>query len=148
MSIRVAIIAAGMLFATPLLAEVIVGDPYVRAVPPGQPNSAAFMMLSNDGAADRALTGASSTAAEVVELHTHTMVDGMMRMRRIERIQLPAGKARVLEPGGLHLMLIGLTRDLAPGDKVALTLRFDDGSEVQLEAPVRPIVSMQGPDRT
>ena len=68
---------------------VTVTDPYVRAVPPGQPNSAVFMGLVNGTGTPRALVGGHSEVAEVVELHTHTMEDGMMKMRRIERIALP-----------------------------------------------------------
>lgn len=120
-------------------AEVSVADPYARAVPPGQPNSAAFMALTNEGKEPRALVAARSDAAEVVELHTHIMEDGMMKMRRIERIDLPAGETVALKPGGLHIMLIGLEHTLAPGEDVGLTLVFDDGDETSVTAPVRKI---------
>ena len=120
-------------------AEISVLDPYARAVPLGQPNSAVFMSLASRAAVDHALVGAQSPVAEVVELHTHLQEDGMMRMRRIERIDLPAGKTVVLQPGGLHVMLIGLKRALAPGDSVELTLLYDDGEQVTLEVPVRRI---------
>ena len=103
-------------------AVLTVNDPYVRAVPPGQPNSAAFMGLVNGTGAPRALVGGRSDVAEVVELHTHTMEDGMMKMRRVERIDLPAGETVTLDPGGLHVMLIGLKRGLKPGDQIDLTL--------------------------
>ncbi|MBK1631046.1 hypothetical protein CKO31_09900 [Thiohalocapsa halophila] len=116
-----------------------VSDPYARAVPPGQANSAAFMVLRNTGDSDRALVAAESTAADTVELHTHTMDDGMMQMRRIERIELPAGEAVTLAPGGLHVMLIGLAEQLQPGMDVALTLIFDDGARQSITAPVRRI---------
>lgn len=119
--------------------EVGIDGAYVRAVPPGQPNSAAFMKVSNKGSADHALVGGSSPAAEVVELHTHTMEGGMMRMRQVEKIDLPAGETVSLRPGGLHVMLIGLKQKLVPGQEVPLTLRFDDGSELNLKAPVRKL---------
>jgi copper(I)-binding protein len=119
-----------------------VQDPYARAVPPGQPNSAVFMRVVNGGDAPRALVGGKSEAAEVVELHTHTMEDGMMKMRRVERIEIPAKGAVSLEPGGLHVMLIGLKRNLAPDDSVALTLNLDDGSALHVQAPVREVQAM------
>jgi len=119
-----------------------VGDPYVRAVPPGQPNSAAFMSLRNTTDEDRALVGAESPAAGVVELHSHVEEGGMMRMRRIERIELPAGAATTLAPGGLHIMLIGLTSELTPGRSVELTLILDDGERLVIQAPVRPVAAM------
>ncbi|MES9991978.1 MAG: copper chaperone PCu(A)C [Candidatus Thiodiazotropha sp.] len=118
---------------------IMVDDPYVRAVPPGQPNSASFMVLHNKGDEGSALTAASSPAAEVVELHTHTMEDGMMRMRKVEKIDLPAGEAVSLQPGGLHVMLIGLKQQLAPDQNVPITLMFEDGSSVQVDAPVRKL---------
>jgi periplasmic copper chaperone A len=129
------------LSATAALAggAVTVNDPYVRATPPGQPNSAAFMGLINGTGAPRALVGGHSDVAEVVELHTHTMEDGMMKMRRVERIVLPAGEAVALEPGGLHVMLIGLKRGLNPGDRIDLTLDLDDGGVVRVQAPIREV---------
>ncbi len=119
-----------------------IASPYARAVPPGQPNSAVFMVLNNPLDTDHALVAAASPAAEVVELHTHRLEGGMMRMRRVEQIPLPAEAAVSLEPGGLHVMLIGLVRQLVPGDKVAVTLTFDDGSSRQITAPVREIQPM------
>lgn len=122
--------------------DIEVQDAYVRAVPPGQPNSAAFMRLTNTTNRDHALVMAETGAAEVVELHTHTMEDGMMRMRQIEQIELPAGETVTLQPGGLHVMLIGLTGSLKPGDSVELNLGFDDGSSQSLTLPVKHV--MQG----
>lgn len=119
-----------------------VGDPHVRAVPPGQSNSAAFMSLHNASAEDRALIGAESPAAEVVELHTHVEEDGLMRMRRVEQIPVAAGATTTLAPGGLHIMLIGLKSELQPGQTVELTLIQDDGERIAVQAPVRHIEAM------
>ncbi|NKN32840.1 copper chaperone PCu(A)C [Marichromatium bheemlicum] len=116
---------------------VVVADAYVRAVPPGQPNSAAFMVLDNRGGEPRALVAATSPVAEVVELHTHDEAGGMMRMRRIERIELPAGESVRLAPGGLHVMLIGLRQPLSGEVPVTLELELDDGTRIEVEAPVR-----------
>lgn len=121
-------------------AEVIsVETPYVRAVPPGQTNSAAFMRLSNGSGQPHALVAARSPAAKAVELHTHSMQDGMMRMRPVERVELAAGETVALQPGGLHVMLIGLTQPLVLGQELPLTLVFEDGSERELGAPVKKI---------
>jgi copper(I)-binding protein len=121
-------------------AEVVgVEAPYVRAVPPGQRNSAAFMRLHNGGDQAHALTGARSPIAEAVELHTHMMRDGMMSMRPVERVDLPAREVVSLQPGGLHVMLIGLQQQLELGKEVPLTLVFEDGSERRLGAPVQKI---------
>jgi copper(I)-binding protein len=136
-----------LLASSSLLAEssISVSEPYVRAVPPGTPNSAAFMTLTNKGSSDNALVSATSPASKVVELHTHTMDNGMMKMRQVEKIDLPVGKSAVLEPGGLHVMLIGLTGDLKPGEQVDLTLKFADGSEQQIKAPIKSLMGMKMP---
>jgi len=133
-----ALLAASLSFAV-FAADVEVADPYARAVPPGQPNSAIFMTLSNPSEQDRALVGAESPVAETVELHTHIKADGMMQMRRIERIDLPAGQSVELAPGGLHIMLIGLQHPLDPETTIDLTLVFDDGERMALKVPVRRI---------
>ena len=119
--------------------QVEVQGAYVRAVPPGQPNSASFMALHNGDSREHALVGAKSPAAKVVELHTHNMVDGMMQMRPVDKIDLPAGATTSLQPGGFHVMLIGLQQPLVPDQAVPLTLVFDDGSEAKVSAPVRKL---------
>jgi periplasmic copper chaperone A len=125
--------------AGPAADAVQVGDAYARAVPPGQTNSAMFMELTNDSGADQKLVGAESPVCDAAELHTHLMQGGMMKMRRIENIDLPAGKTVALQPGGLHVMLIGLKKQLVPGESVDLTLTFADGSHESVKAPVRKI---------
>jgi len=138
---------SGSVLAEAASDQVAVSEAYVRAVPPGQPNSAAFMEITNGSGVDHALVGGSSPAAEVLELHTHTLEDGMMRMRQVEKIDLPAGQSVKLQPGGLHVMLIGLKQNLVPDEHVPITLKYDDGSEVTLEAPVRKLqmqMKMQG----
>jgi periplasmic copper chaperone A len=138
-----AAVVCGLVAPLALAGDAIsVTDPYARAVPPGQPNSAVFMQIRNDGADDRALLFAASAVSEVVELHTHRMEDGMMKMRRVDQVALPAGETVTLAPGGLHVMLIGLKRQLQPGDDVPLTLTLDDGSELSLTAPVRNVMPM------
>lgn len=128
--------------ADPVAGQLKIDDPYVRAVPPGQPNSAAFMSVQNTGDQPHQIVDARSPAASVVELHTHKKEDGMMKMRRVPAIDLPAGETTVLKPGGLHVMLIGLQQQLVPGEAVSMTLVFEDGSETELQAPVRKVMWM------
>ncbi|WP_294947581.1 copper chaperone PCu(A)C [Sulfurivirga sp.] len=124
--------------------QVQVIDPYARAVPPTAPASAAFMTLRNRGDHPTALVGAESDVAEITELHTHVHENGMMKMRPVARIPVPAKGKTQLKPGGYHIMLIRLKHPLKPGDKVHLTLRFADGSTRAVTAPVRPINGMGG----
>ncbi|MCC5883106.1 MAG: copper chaperone PCu(A)C [Halomonas sp.] len=122
--------------ADPLIIE----DAQVRAVPPGSAASAAFMTLRNPGEVDVTLVDAGSPAAKVMELHNHEDVDGVMQMRKVAEIVVPAGGAVELAPGGLHLMLIELTEPLVEGEPVEIELRFESGETQRLEAPVQRIV--------
>ncbi|WP_205741914.1 copper chaperone PCu(A)C [Halomonas marinisediminis] len=115
---------------------------HVRAVPPVSTTTAAFMVLHNEGEADRSLVAASTPAARVAELHNHVDVDGVMQMRRVEAVPVPANASVSLAPGGYHLMLIDLAAPLHEGDEVTLSLTFDDGQTLELEAPVRRIETM------
>jgi copper(I)-binding protein len=125
--------------ATPMADAVTVKQPRARAMPPGTPNSAAFMTLTNAGTADARVVSAAAAVSTAVELHTHTMVDGVMEMRQIPEIVVPAGGDAVLEPGGLHVMFIGLTGALEAGATIDLTLTFADGSSKAVAVPVEAI---------
>lgn len=139
--LRTLLITSLLTLALPLCAQAetpfAVEDAYARAVPPGQPNSAAFMHITNPSDQDRALVGAESSVSQVAELHNHIMEDGMMKMRKVDRIELPAGTTQSLQPGGYHIMLIGLNENFQPDGEVQLTLHFDQGEDMQINAPIR-----------
>ncbi len=121
----------------PAADTISVVDLRARAMPPGAPNSAAFMTIRNEGAPTK-LVGAEASISDTVELHTHMHDGGMMKMRRVDAIPLPRGETR-LEPGGLHVMFIGLTGPLEVGRSFPLTLRFEDGSTTTVTVPVQTI---------
>ncbi len=123
--------------ATSAAGDVHVADPYVRAVPPGQPNSAAFMQLLNKSKTNHAIVRAKSPVSKIVELHTHINEGGMMKMRQIRQIDVPAQGRTTLKPGGLHVMFLGLKSELKPGQLVPVTLIFEDGSRTTIQAQVR-----------
>lgn len=106
-----------------------VNDPWVRATVPGQKVAGAYMEIVADSAAK--LVGVSSPLAGSAEVHSMKMENGTMRMRRIEVLELPAGKPVKLAPGGFHVMLFDLKQPLSPGDKVPLTLVFESGGRQQ-----------------
>lgn len=127
--------------------RVVVEDPWVRATTGTEDPSmtAAFMVIDNDGDAEVTVTGATSPVAGVVELHEMAVVDGETVMRATEDgFTLAPGRGQVLQPGGLHVMLMDLQTELAPGDEVALTLLLDDGTEVPVEAPVKEFTEEEG----
>lgn len=119
--------------------SVTVENAYARAVPPGQPNSAAFLTLVNTSDTDHSLKAAASPVAATVELHTHTNNNGVMEMRQVPQIDVPAKGRTELKPGGFHIMLIGLKQDMKAGEKAVLTLTFEDGSTTTVDAPIQDI---------
>lgn len=100
---------------------------------PGQTTGVAFMELNNYGDDDR-LIAITSSASEWIELHTHLNEDGVMKMRRVDGIDLPHDKAVALKPGSYHVMMFDA--DLAVGDEVVLTLDFETADDLTVVAPV------------
>jgi copper(I)-binding protein len=100
-------------------------------------NGAVYVTLSNAGSQGDALVSAQSDAAQKVELHETQKAGGVMKMRPVTRIPIPAGGKVELKPGGYHIMLLDLKRDLKPGDTVPVTLGFEHGGELRIEAAVR-----------
>ena len=142
--LRLPLLAAGLLFSSGLLAaaadQVAVHQPYVRLAPPNAPASGAFMVIRNNGSSDLKVVKADNPVSRLTELHTHLNEGGVMKMRQVPAIEIKAGGEAVLQPGGLHIMLIDLKTPLKEGDNVPITLTFDDGSSKQIDAKVmRPL---------
>lgn len=110
-------------------AEVRVEDARVRPTAPGQRVAGAFMKLTAD--ADMVLVKGASPMAKRVELHFMRMDGGMMEMREMKKIDLPRDTTVSLEPGGIHVMLIGLKARIQAGDRVPLTLVARDAKGVR-----------------
>lgn len=122
--------------------SISVESPYVREVPPGVITSASFLTLKNSSDKEVALIKASSDIAKNVELHLHIHKDGMMEMRQVDKITIPANGVTELKPSGYHIMLIDLTRKIKSGDLVNISLEFNDGSKQTIKAEVKKV--MQG----
>jgi copper(I)-binding protein len=133
--------AAGMAGAAH--AQVEVKGAWVRGMVESQQATGAFMSITSKAPAR--LVAAQSPAAPVVELHQTTMEGGVMRMRPVEAIELPAGKAVELKPGGYHVMLMQVPRPLKEGDTVPVTLVVEgkDGKRqtVEVKAPVKALAT-------
>lgn len=127
------------------LGEITVDHPWSRASAGQAPNGAAYMTLTNDGESADFLIQAASPVAERVELHTHMMKDGVMEMRPVEEIQVAPGDPTLLQPGGLHVMLIGLKAPLKKDETFPLTLTFKEAGSVTVEVKVAGPGAM-GPD--
>lgn len=127
--------------ASPVSAAAITAtDLWARAAGPGE-NTAVFGVLTNTSGAEAVLASVTSDAAASSELHEMAMTDsGQHVMREVEEgFRLAPGGALSLEPGGNHLMLMGLTDALEPGQTVTLTLTLSDGSTLQIEALVKDV---------
>jgi hypothetical protein len=112
-------------------AEVTITNAWARATKPGQEVGAAYMTLKSD--LDTRLIKVESQTAGTVEIHEMSMNNGVMKMRMMEVLDLPAGKAVELAPGGFHLMLFDLKKPLSQGDQVdiLLTLKSKTGKVVK-----------------
>ncbi len=119
------IIAISLCFALPAiaLAQVAVKDPWVRATVAEQKSTGAFMQLTSPEGTR--LVEVRSTVAKTVELHEMSMDGGVMKMRALAGVDLPAGKTVELKPGGYHVMLVDLKGQVKAGDSVPLTLVFE-----------------------
>lgn len=134
-----------ILLATQINAgELVVGEAYIRGLPPGQAVTAAFMTIRNGYDHDCRLSGAASPIANRAELHQHRHRDGVMSMRRVPELSIPAGGQVDLKPGGYHLMLFGLQTPLVHGEEYPLSLLFETCPDVQLNVPVRDVLREGG----
>lgn len=119
------------------MSGVIVSDAWVRPAPLAGGATALYFRLESNQEVDDRLVEARSPASGSIEMHA-TMWDGdVAHMSPVEAIDLPAGDAIVIEPGGLHLMLVDLVAPLEPGDLVPVTLRFEQAGEIRVVAEVR-----------
>jgi len=100
------------------------------------------MTIENHTGAAIALRSAGTEVAQTVELHKMELVDGMMKMHRVEAIDIPAGGTAELKPGGYHLMMIGLKKALKAGDKVTIKLEFSNDLRKTITIPVKPRSAM------
>lgn len=129
---------AALLAAGSVSAQTTISDAWVRGMVAPQRATGAFMKITS--AQGGKLVAVSTPAARVAEVHEMVMQGDVMAMRAIESLELPAGKAVELKPGGHHLMLMGIEQPLKAGETVPLTLTIEgrDGKRetLQLSVPV------------
>ena len=116
--------------------DLVITQPWSRAAGQGG-QGAGFLTIANRGTAPDRLVSASSPAAGRLELHTHVRDGDVMRMRAVPAIDIAPGQVVTLQPGGMHLMLIGLTQPLRQGEAVPVTLRFERAGEVRVDFAVQ-----------
>lgn len=137
-----------MMLASSAWAQVSVSEPWVRATVAQQKVSGAFMQLQSARATR--LVEVRSAVAGSVEIHQMEMAGQMMKMRVVPGVDLPAGKPVALGPGGYHVMLMDLKRQLKEGDVVPLTLVFEGlhakRETISLKVPVKPLAHFPAQD--
>jgi copper(I)-binding protein len=115
----------------------MVKDAWVREAPPNAMALGAFATLHNGSDKARTLVAARSAVANKVELHKTIMEDNLAKMVPQEKVEIAAGSEVMLQPGGLHIMLIGPKQALKAGDKVEVVLEFADGVTLPVSFEVR-----------
>lgn len=135
-------------FALPATAhDYTLGDlqiihPWARASAGNAMNGAVYVEIVNGGSAPDRLIAAATPAATHAELHTNISENGVMKMRPVEAIDIAPGQHVVLEPGGLHLMLMGLVAPLVEGDSFPITLTFEKAGSLEVSAKVASVGAM------
>ena len=132
--------------ASSAMANVVLIEGHVRAMPASVPNSAAYLTLENHYSADVKLVAVTTTIAKEAQLHTIIEESGVVKMRQVSGFTVPSHGALTLQPTGEHIMLLSLTKALNEGSKVPLTLTFDNGESLDIELPVLKQSATQSDD--
>ncbi|NOY71660.1 MAG: copper chaperone PCu(A)C [Gammaproteobacteria bacterium] len=114
-----------------------VEDAWVREAPPSSTTLAAYMRLFNSSATDLIITNISSPAFKKIEVHQTTTKNNIVKMRKLERVSIPAHGELILEPGQKHLMLFKPNLKLKTGDAITLNIRFENGKQQEIRAEVK-----------
>ncbi len=130
------------------IGDIMIMNAWAREGTKSARTGAVYLTLMNAGASADTLVSVASPVAEKSELHTNIMAEGVMKMRPVEGIEVPAGEAVELARGGLHIMLIGLREQLVEGASFPLTLTFENAGQTSITVPIQDIAykaSGEGP---
>jgi copper(I)-binding protein len=134
-------IAAVLLAALAAQAQTTVKDAWVRGTVPQQKATGMFAQITS--ASGGKLVAASSPVAGLVEIHEMKMEGNVMKMSAVPGLELPAGKTVDLKPGGYHVMLMDLKKELKGGDMVPVTLVVEGADKkretIEVKAPVKAL---------
>ncbi len=117
--------------------DLMISGFWARTTPPTAKTGAAYMVIKNTGSADDTLVGVSSSIADKTQIHETQMEGGVMKMRHVGKIAIPAGGVATLKPGSFHIMFVGLHNPVKEGDTIALTLTFENSGSVELLVKAR-----------
>jgi periplasmic copper chaperone A len=118
------------------LGDVTIEHPWARPTAGNTGLGAAYFVLKNGGAQPEVLKSVSSPGADIAQIHENINENGVMKMRPVEGLKIPPGGTVALEPGGYHVMLIGLKHDLEEGHSLPLKLTFAHAGSVDVEVKI------------
>lgn len=119
--------------------SIAVKDPYVRVMPPGASASAGFVTFKNSSNKDVKIIAAKAEFAGTTELHTHEIKEGIMQMRKVDSMTIPANGELVLKPHGKHLMFFDLQKSLKANDKVKINFKLSNGESLDTTFEAREL---------
>ncbi|WP_167755793.1 copper chaperone PCu(A)C [Vitreimonas flagellata] len=145
---KIRVVAASIMLAALALAPesaaqqrvgaITIEDPWVATTNPGAEVAGGYVTLRNAGPQPDRLISADSTRAARVELHEMNMDNGVMRMRQVEGIDVPAGGVATLRPGGLHIMFFDIDAQFQEGQRIPVVLHFERAGDVRVDFVARP----------
>lgn len=115
--------------------DIAVSNAWLRPTIEGQDATGAYLTITAGQAL--ALVGATSPAAEIIEVHEMKMDGDVMRMRRAEKLNLEPGQPLALKPGGFHLMMMALPAPIPQGQAVDLVLNFEKPDGTKIDMPIK-----------
>lgn len=130
------ILAVFLCLTTAAGSEIQVAGAWSLPLPPTSVNGAAYLTVHNPGSSADRLLAAETDIAAMVEIHAHALKDGQMSMMQLHEVDMPPGATVEFAPGGLHLMLLGLTRPLVRGERYSLTLEFEHAGRIPVEVSI------------
>lgn len=119
-----------------------VDRPWARATAGMARNGAAYLTVSNHGEVPDKLIAIATPVARMAAVHSVVMVDNVMKMQPVAGIEVHPGEPVVLRPGGLHVMLMGLTRPLKVGETFPLSVTFEKAGTIEVQVVVRKAGAM------
>tara|TARA_B110000116_G_scaffold198318_1_gene173099 strand:+ start:674 stop:1126 length:453 start_codon:yes stop_codon:yes gene_type:complete len=135
---RVCVLLALLMTSAVVAADIQVANAWLRELIPGQNNTVAYLQLHNSGLQGRQLTAVESNFALRAEMHTQIMTDGMMRMRKLDKLDIGALETVAFAAGGHHIMLYGMDTLLNAKDR-NLVLIFINGERLSVTLKLRPL---------
>ncbi len=127
-----------LIFSLPAAAENLqITDAWIKNLPMAVPVRAGYMHIANHQSLEVTIVSLQSKSFESIEIHQSLEADGMMTMRPVDRLSIPVGGSLELAPGGFHLMMMHPLEQLIPGQKVSVTLHYQDQKTQTIEMVVR-----------